>query len=90
MKTYHNTTDVTGTTLEGFTDKAKNQDEKLLFLFEYHKRLTPKLIEVYTDWPRSSIARSLNTLTKKGLIEKTADKMTSKYKRPEHIWKLNG
>lgn len=85
---YYNTTHEKGQILAEYERKAISQDEALYRIFCMYGTVNPSAIERITGWPRSSISRSLNTLTKDGRIEKTEKKMKGKYGRPEHIWKL--
>lgn len=92
---YYNTTKELGHQRELFEQKAKNQTDEILNIFKRHySPLTSYQIQkAYTDnlahQPLiTSVTRSLNTLEKQGLIEKTGNTMKGPYNRPNLLWEL--
>lgn len=93
MKSFHNSTNETGTLLEIYQDKAATQDEKILAFFKENKgRLfTPFDVQklVFDNrTPVTSCRRSLTTLTAKGLLYKSNTKQIELYSRPNFTWAL--
>ena len=97
-KQYHNTTGETGTHLEAFTKVAKSQDEIVLSFFTKNKGIgySPSYVHeqliidglINITTPLTSIRRALTNLTVSGKLVKTTEKVLSKYKRSEYIWRL--
>ena len=89
---YHNTTNIDGTRLDQFEEKAKSQDEKILEWFEYSEgAYSPSKINdrvFASSVPLTSVRRALSNLTKAGLLVKTDRQVKGPYGRPEHLWKL--
>jgi hypothetical protein len=83
---YYNTTNTTGQQLKIYTDTAKTQDEIVMGLCKRFKRFScSTLYKIYPlpNTPITSIRRSLHTLQSMGFIQKTGNKVLSKYNRPE-------
>lgn len=93
--TYYNTTQETGQDLREFQQKAQTQDSTIATFFE----LNPG--QMFTPWeiqslaftppapPITSVRRSMNTLTRAGLIEKTRHlKEVGEYGRRSFAWRL--
>jgi len=94
--TYYNTTKETGPRLQGYQQQANTQDQKIASFFE----LNPG--EIYTPWevqsivfgppapPITSVRRSMNTLTRAGVLDKTEHKKEAgDYGRRSYCWTLN-
>jgi predicted transcriptional regulator len=88
---YYNTVSETGNKLKEYKAKASRQDWEVLKIFtnnagrEYTSHQVEDILEVY---PRSSVVRSMNTLENEGLISKTARKVTGKYGRAVHTYRV--
>lgn len=97
MKTYYNTNNEAGATLETSKKKAKKQHEKIFYFFVKHegKSFTPcEILEkLYskTKTPITSVRRTMTDLTEIGyLIKQGKDKMKLGYQgKMVHTWKLN-
>lgn len=97
-KSYHNTVPETGKPLAENTAKAEKQDEIVLSLFiRYSKEYTPYETspELIWEWyfnpnsiPLTSIRRAFSNLQKRGLIEKTGEKVDGMYGRKINLWRL--
>jgi hypothetical protein len=89
---YYNTTNLSGPDLKKAIDKAKTQDEKVLLIFKNTEKrhLSPSQVWVKfkNSPPITSIRRSINTLTKKGYLEKLDILVEGFYGRPEHVWRI--
>ena len=90
---YFNTTDVSPRQLELFTEKAKNQTQRILKIFIAFpdKKISASDIlhnGVLDGAPITSIRRSLNTLKKKLEIV-VVDQKEGLYGRPETTYKLS-
>ena len=93
MKTYHNTTELSGDELKQAIDKAVSQDDKVLIYFRNNadKEFTPSEVhkEIFpANVPLTSVRRALSNLTRKGYLEKTDNQKTGVYGRPEYTWQL--
>lgn len=91
MKSYHNTTDITGRELDQYESKAKTQEERILEWFTFYEQAaTPSRIHrlVLNDAPITSVRRAMTNLTKQGKLEQTPFKRRSPYGRPEYVWQL--
>jgi predicted HTH transcriptional regulator len=89
MKSFHNTTNESGNQLQIFTQKAENQDQKILSLMMMYKELSPSDVwKYYNNMPITSVRRALSNLTKKGYLEKTDKKKIGIYGRDEYVWKI--
>ena len=95
MTTFHNTTNESGIRLQGYEQQAETQDQKVASFFE----LNPG--EIWTPWeiqsivfkvhtPITSVRRSMNTLARAGILDKTEHlKETGSYGRRSYCWRLN-
>ncbi len=92
-KEYFDTTKVEAEALDLFTEKARNQNNIIYEVFceNPHMEFTSHEIEAILEhkYPRSSIVRGINTLTKKGLLLKTRNKVIGEYGRPVYTWMFN-
>lgn len=102
MKTYYNTNNETGQTLETSKKKASYQANVILDFFNRNAGQNYTPCEVLTfcfpkhphfneGTPITSVRRTMTTLTKRGYLEKQSkDKMKLGYQgRMVHTWKLN-
>ena len=97
---FYNTTNEENPQLDVFCKKADSQDNLItdLFLCDPPRKFTPsevwqKLIRIGNidkDTPLTSIRRSINTLTKEGILRKLDEKRIGFYGRPESCWIRNG
>ena len=94
---YYNTNNETGNELKRSKKKTITQDQFILGIFNtwrVNDGLTPSeieqiLVEDYnTNWPLTSIRRSISTLTDAGKLTKTNKLRKGKYDKNEHIWKF--
>lgn len=90
---YKNTTSEKGEVLEQYKTKAKSQDNQILSFFKGHKTGDYSPSEVHNilglRCPLTSTRRSISSLTKDNLLEKTEKKVKGIYGRPEYTWKLS-
>lgn len=99
---FYNTNEEKGTTLKQSQDKAKTQDQMVLWYFRNHDQLgvTPErclrhfqIMEMLSEskWhntPITSIRRSFTNLKKQGYIYKTDYKIKGDFNKHIHVWKL--
>ena len=86
---YYNTTKLEGSELREAKKTASLQDQKVLQLFEEGTEMTSHDVEdILKKYPRSSIVRSINTLTKAGLLIKTNKQKIGKYGKLVYLWRL--
>lgn len=93
---YYNTTNESGGQLTIFQQKAENQNQTIIGIFQRMRcDLTPSQVMRFwaqytrlTPPPLTSIRRALTTLEKSGQLEKTNTKDVGLYGRREHYWKL--
>lgn len=88
---FYNTTNLTGDLLEEAERLTAKQDKEIyqFFLNNPSKYLSSHDVEDYLKkYPRSSIVRSMNTLTNAGLIFKTEKQVIGKYGKLVYTWKL--
>ena len=90
---YYNTTSQTSYHLRNAKDSAINQDERVLAFFKaFPSRIFSPwevLDQLETTAPITSIRRSINTITKKGMLRKTNSKIDGPYGKPSYTWMLN-
>ena len=93
---YFNTNNINGNELLKAINSAKNQNETVYNIFKILDReISPTQLEdIYLKYtgkriPRSSVARSLSTLTDDGRLIKTEKQILSRYNRKEYLWKVN-
>ena len=96
MKPYYNTVPVDVKLLREYVEKAANQQEAILEIFELKGcALGPSEVwEFYRhalgkDTPLTSIRRAITNLTEVGKLEKTAVTRIGPYGRHENLWRLN-
>ena len=90
---YYNTTREAEAELKNLCAKAANQDSIISRYFFAAKVLSPSEVEIIANqdgyhWPLTSIRRTLNTLTRKSVLEKTDMKREGSFGRNEFIWQL--
>lgn len=95
---YYNTTNATNPNLATYHNKASTQDSQIAKIFEGNRE---RAFGASTVWqmfnegkhfkaqaPITSIRRSLNTLEKEGIVEKTGNKQTGAFGRLENLYRL--
>lgn len=91
---FYNTTGLTGDGLAQATTNARKQDVLVLTIFRGARgALTPSEVwrqgaENGSDWLLTSVRRSMNTLTREGLLEKCETLRDGPFGRGEHTWRL--
>lgn len=89
---YYNTTHLTGETLKRAKELTSKQDQAVFSVFAdtpgcyFNSHEIGEILKLY---PRSSIVRSMNTLTRLGLICKTEEQVVGKYGKLVYTWRLN-
>ena len=85
---YYNTTSLKNEELVESIESCKHQDDVIFELYKKYINMSPSqcLRRINKDWPITSIRRSINTLTAKGLLIKSDVKVISIYGKPEHVW----
>ena len=92
---YHNTTIERDPSLKQFQKEAKKQEDVVIKMFETYESQQIKfskwdLTELYPTFILpTSVGRCLTDLTKEGKLIRLDEKKTSKYGRPEYLYKLN-
>jgi|WetSurMetagenome_2_1015567.scaffolds.fasta_scaffold00103_83 hypothetical protein len=90
---YHNTTDLSGETLDKKEAKALTQDDKVLAFFSQNpgENFTPYEVWKYMNLynvPITSIRRAISNLTKAGYLVKTSIKRAGQYGELNFAWTL--
>jgi len=91
---YFNTTHLSGDALAAARRDARKQDVLVLTIFRGAAHaLSPSEVwrqgtEAGSDWLLTSVRRSMNTLTREGLLGKTDEYKPGPYGRPERLWRL--
>lgn len=88
---YYNTTNLTQDQLREAQSLASRQDTQVFNLFYEHSDLeytSHEVEDILQVYPRSSIVRSINTLTNMDLLEKTNNQVIGKYGKLVYTWKL--
>lgn len=94
VKSYFNTTRLSGDELQKAKNAAVWQEDRVMFIFKnYDSRLMPcevsKIYDsLYPPAPLTSIRRSITCLTKKGLLRKTTDLGLGKYGANNFYWQI--
>ena len=92
---YYNTTIERDPSLKQFEKDAKKQEEVILKMFETYEPQQMKfskwdMVELYPTFILpTSVGRCLTDLHKEGKLIRLDEKQTSKYGRPEYLYKLN-
>ena len=92
---FYNTTNEQGHYLKTVKNDTEIQDKRIYSVFiaygGEHSMFSAWAIQemIGNSVPITSIRRSLNTLTKEGMLEKTKIKVKGPYGRPCYCWKLN-
>ena len=91
---HYNTTNEKGLELERARDATLTQDSRVLAVYASRDEgvmLSPWAVKeiMSTEAPITSIRRSINTLTLKGLLVKTIIKVIGPYGRPNYCWRIN-
>ena len=93
---FYNTTALNGEALKQATHDAHHQDVLVLAIFKGAQRaMTPSEVWIQgrdagTGWLLTSVRRSINTLTRQGLLVKCEESKDGPYGRREHCWKIGG
>ena len=90
---YYNTTILQGLDLFEAADRAATQEQIVLTLLYKNRKLSAS--EIFRLFPRrntpiTSIRRALTDLEKQGFAEKTSEKRTGLYGRPEYVYRITG
>ena len=89
MKPFYNTIYLKQTELEKEIKNAKNQEEKIMVIFQQKKELTPSEVwEYLMEYPLTSIRRAMTNLTDQGRLRKTNTQKVGYYGKPNDVWKL--
>ena len=101
MTGYYNTTNLSGSDLTRATEKAQTQEEVILAWFRSLERPNHGSAFYGLSWgpskvrhmclnhaPITSVRRAMNSLTKKGKLEKTTHKVDGPYGAQEFTWRL--
>lgn len=89
MKPFYNTIYLKQTELEKEIKNAKNQEEKIMVIFQQKKELTPSEVwEYLMEYPLTSIRRAMTNLTDQGRLRKTNTQKVGYYGKPNYVWKL--
>ena len=93
MTQYYNTTNAEGRTLKDYQNATLRQDDRIYLFFKQNDnaRLCPSQVMNMVfkgNTPLTSVRRSLNTLTKQGLLIKTDILRRGQYGRLVHCWKV--
>lgn len=85
---YYNTTSLKNEELVESIESCKHQDDVVLELYKKYINMSPSqcLRRINKDWPITSIRRSINTLTERGLLVKSDVKVKGLYGKAEHVW----
>ena len=95
IMSYHNTTVVRDPELKQFQKDAKKQEDVVMKMFQTYEPQQTKfskwdLTDLYPTFILpTSVGRCLTDLTKEGKLIRLEEKQTSKYGRPEYLYKLN-
>lgn len=90
---YFNTTHLSGEALVSARRDARKQDVLVLSIMRgCVGEMTPSEVwragtEAGSDWLLTSVRRSINTLTRDGLLAKTDHYKAGPYGRPERLWR---
>ena len=90
--TFYNTIHLKGDELATARDRAATQGVILGAIFRRHKALTPSQAAAIAEdmghpWLITSVRRAITTLTERGVLHKTPEKVKGPNKKPEHIWR---
>lgn len=87
---YYNTNKLNKEMLIAAEQITARQDKRILELFasQPNDLIDSHTIEYAVGYPRSSVVRSLNTLMRASLIDKTEKLAIGKYGKPVHLYEL--
>ena len=89
MKPFYNTIYLKQTELEKEIKNAKNQEEKIMVIFQQKKELTPSEVwEYLMEYPLTSIRRAMTNLTDQGRLTKTSIQKIGYYGKPNYVWQI--
>jgi hypothetical protein len=93
VKSFHNTTGETGTTLDDFVVQAEEQEERILEYVTKHPNLqfTSENLEYLFpgNTPLTSIRRAVCNLKRKGEV-RVVGKSLGKFNRPIYLYQFKG
>lgn len=93
-KMYYNTTNVSGEQLPLYREKAKSQEDLVMWFFNNHPpgmHASPEDIHEAVfppEVPLTSVRRAMSDLTHLGYLERTEYKTLGRYGRDVHMWRL--
>ena len=92
---YYDTTHETDGNLKKYKKQARKQDQEILDIFREHPDMNFTCNDIEDIlasqgkvYPRTSVGRSMNTLTKSGKLLKTDQKKVGRYGRMVYTWIL--
>lgn len=90
---FFNTIELSGKDLAEAEANARNQEQRILYLFKFYKSGTPSQMSNRYDkrWPSvpiTSIRRAITNLTENNYLEMTDQMYPGLYGKPEHSWQL--
>ena len=89
MKHFYDTFEIKRSDLQKEIENAKNQEEKIMVIFQQKKELTPSEVwEHLMEYPLTSIRRAMTNLTEQGKLIKTSTHKIGYYGKPNYVWKL--
>lgn len=91
-KSYHNTIKVYGQELKEATETAESQERVIENFFKCNpaNEFTPFTIQELLDFECiNSVRRSITNLTKKGILRKTGNKVSSYFGKKNNCWRYN-
>jgi hypothetical protein len=95
MNNYYNTIGLEGVALSNAINKAKTQQDRILFIFNMQRvSMTPDEVhnlyrQYFYEVPLTSIRRGITNLTNDGELIKTDRKVIGRYGSPNYKWSLN-
>ena len=89
MKHFYDTFEIKRSDLQKEISNAKNQEEKILLIFNKKKELTPSEVwEYLMEYPLTSIRRAMTNLTEQGRLTKTSIQKLGYYGKPNYVWQI--
>lgn len=93
-RAYYDTTRLRAGELVAARSKARTQDVLVLAIMRNAVGMTPSMVwvrgrESGANWLLTSVRRSMNTLTREGVLVRTELTQQGPYGRPEGVWRLS-
>ena len=87
---FYNTTNATNPDLAEYRQKAENQNDVIMHLFESGLNYTPSEVNrlALPNAPITSVRRAITNLTDDGRLFKTVHKRNGIYGRQEYVWQI--